>query len=340
VEPTAEPTDTGIQSIDTPVTEEETPAPPDETATEDIGSAEVTLADAETLFSLPAGVSSPTGPMAINPNLSSAIVYQDGVLGFMDFSGTVTPIGPGTMPMWSPRGEVLLYQNATDVQSSAIAVWDGQDCVPCQVTGNEAPEGGPVNDVPAGWISDRLYYLRIFSDDRHYVELRRAAWDGSEDTVVWSHEGIQPAADHPISTGEAILIPTDSTWLSITDAGAEAELGNNTTGAVGDALISPGGTLILYIGGGQLNVAPIGSPGSVQVTIPFPDGGFDFSPNGEQIVTAGNDGLVIFDTDTGEQLNFIANGEGMHATAPAWTDSGILFMDIGAEPAMRRYVIG
>jgi hypothetical protein len=78
----------------------------------------------------------------------------------------------------------------------------------------------------------------------------------------------------------------------------------------------------------------------VQAVIPFPDGGFDFDPDGERIVTAGSDGFVTFDSDDGTQLEFIANGEGMHATAPAWTSSGILFIDIGAEPAMRRYVIG
>jgi hypothetical protein len=339
-QPTAEATDTGIEPTDnTAVPEEETPAPPDETATNQTTAAEVTLADAEKVFDLPGGVSSPTGPMAISSGLDSAIVYQDGQLAFMDFSGNIIPIAAGTMPMWSPLGQLVLYQNATEAQSSAIATWDLSDGSIYQVTGNEQPEGGSVSDVPAGWIDANLYYLRIFNERPGYVELHQWDWNGESDSLIWSHEDVNLAADHPISTGEAILIPTDSTWLSITPDGNEAELGANTTGAVGDALISPFGTLIVYVGGGQLNVAPIESPGSVQAVIPFPDGGFDISYDGEQIVTAGSDGLVTFDIDDGTQLNFIANGEGMHATAPAWTSDGILFMDIGAEPAMRRYAI-
>jgi hypothetical protein len=340
--PAEEPTQPGIEPSDTtPAPEEETPAPTDETATEEAtGGPEVSLADADKLVDLPSGVSSPTGPMAIRPNLSAAVIYQDGVLTYMDFTGGFTPIGPGTMPMWSPEGDVLLYQNATDSQSSAIATWDiDAGGVYYQVTGNEQPDGGPVNDVPAGWISSQLYYLRTFNEKDGYVELRRASWDGTGDELVWSQEGVIMTADHPISTGDAVLVPTDSSWLSITPDGNMTDLGSNTTGAIGDALISPGGSLILYVGGNQLNVAPIESPGSVKAVIPYPDGGFDFSPEGESIVTAGSDGLVIFDSDTGEPLNFIANGEGMHATAPAWTSSGILFIDIGAEPALRRYLV-
>jgi WD40 repeat protein len=322
------------------VPEEETPAPPDETATSETTPAEVTLAGAERVFDLQGGVSSPTGPMVISPGLNSAIVYQDGMLSYLDFSsGVPSPIEAGSMPMWSPRGEVLLYQKATDVQSSAIATWDPVDGSIYAVTGNEEPEGGPANDVPAGWIGDQLYYLRIFNVRPGYVELHRADWKGEDDQMIWSKDGVTLSADHPISTRSAILIPTDTSWLSITEDGTETDLGANSTGAVGDALVYPGASLIVYAAGGQLNLASTSSPGSVIATVPFPDGGFDFSPDGSQFVTAGSDGLAIFSTADGSDINFIANGEGMHATAPAWTDDGILFLDIGAEPAMRRYVI-
>jgi WD40 repeat protein len=207
------------------------------------------------------------------------------------------------------------------------------------VTGNEQPEGGPALDVPAGWIDDKLYYLRSFADQPGVYELHQTDWNGANDTVVTTIKDITLTADHPISTGSVILIPTESTWLAVDASGNVSDLGGNTTGAVGDAQVSPFGSLILYVSGGQLNLARTDSPGSVIASVTLPDAGFAFSPDGEQFVTAGTDGLVIFSTADGSQLNFIPNGPDMHASNPAWTPSGVLFFDIGAQNAMRRYVI-
>jgi hypothetical protein len=334
--PPIEPTSSGIEPSNTTPAVEDTETPEvqvEETPTVEVVSTEADLSTSQVLFPVPAGA--PPGPLAVNAK-QWAVIYSGDQLAMVDLAtGDVTPIGPGASPMWSPLGIVLLYASSP----TSVATWDS-DSGTIYPVGVDQSDGGSVTDVPAGWIDDKLYYLRSFNEQQGHVELHRANWNGEEDKVVWTGDGISMTADHPVAVSSdaetGILIPTDSKWFLISPDGSETDLGPNPYGAIGDATLSPFESLIAYTAGGRLYVAWSTAPGSPIFDKTYPDGGFAFSPKGSQLVTAGTDGLVIFSTTDGSQLQFIANGDGMHATSPAWTDAGIYFIDSGAQPPVMR----
>jgi hypothetical protein len=331
-----EPTSSGIEPTDnTPPPEDtETPeASPEETPTEEINGSGADLSSAETLIPLPGDASWTSGPFpakTADDGAQFAVISTGGQLAAVNLaSGDVIPIGPGASPMWSPLGYELLYASSP----TTVSTWDRPSGAVNQMGSSD---GGQTMDVPAGWIGEHLYYLRSFSDQPGHVELHQAIWDGSEDTIVWTADDVNMTSDHAVATDSAILIPTDTGWRSVTPSGDETSLGDNPYGAIGDATLSSDGSLIAYTSGGRLFVASSGSPGSPIFDAIYPDGGFDFSPDGTQIVSAGSDGLVTFSTSDGTQTAFIPNGDGMHATAPWWTSDGLVFIDAGASPPTLR----
>ncbi|MFL5758618.1 MAG: zf-HC2 domain-containing protein [Thermomicrobiales bacterium] len=340
--PTVEPTSGGIEPPNTAAVEAtETPeVTVEETATE-AGGAGTDLSSSEKLFDLPGGTTAPSGPLPVTSDGQFAVIYLADQIAMVDLTnlGQVTAIGSGTSPMWSPKGQVLLYASSL----TTVAAWDRENNVINPVGSGDS--SGQTTDVPAGWIGDQLYYLRSFNNKPGHVELHQASWNGTNDRAIWAGDDVRLSADHPVANYSdfqtGILIPTDTGWLLVTPEGSESKLGDNTLGAIGDATVSPGGSRIAYTANGELIVASTSAPGIPLFTLTYPDGGFAFSPDGEQIVTAGSDGLFVFNSQTGASISSVLNGDGTHATSPWWSDAGIVFIDTGAEPpAMRRQPMG
>jgi Putative zinc-finger len=337
--PQIEPTSSGIEpSSTTPVVEDtETPeVQVEETPTVEVVSTEADLSTSQVLVDLPAGASAPSGPLEVT-NASDgqfAVIFSGDQLAVVDLSsGRVTPIGPGASPMWSPLGFELLFASSP----TTVSTWDRPTGAINRMT---ASDEGQTTDVPAGWIGEHLYYLRSFNDQPGHAELHQAQWDGSEDTVIWTGDNVNLTADHAVANDtdyqKGILIPTDTGWFLITPDGTESKLGDNPFEAIGDATVSPGGSRIAYTANGELIVASTTAPGSPLFTLTYPDGGFAFSPDGMKIVTAGSDGLFVFNSNDGSSLSSVVNAEGMHASSPYWSDSGVTFIDVGAQPPVMR----
>lgn len=333
-------TETPTEEIDeTTAVEIESPTPnsEEETPVSEAGA----LAEAEQLAELGSGVGAPAGPLRMPADLGAmVIVGPDGSMAVVDTSGNLLwGMGAAAYPTWSPRGEVLLY-NDLNGEYPAVSVWDRTDGQTYAV-GADAGDSGPVADTPAGWIGDQLYYVRSFPNETGRIELHRAAWNGADDELLWSEEGIELGGDWPMATHDGVVIPTTTSWLFIDIAGGESDLGPNAHGISGDPLLSDGGTLMAYPAGNQLIVAPVTSPGVAQAVIPY-DGvsGFEFAPGGEQIVVADGTGMQIYSTQDGAVISGVTSDGGVAIIAPYWDESGIRYLEIGETTLLKLILLG
>lgn len=323
----------------------------DVTPTTEVGGAEVTeepteeappteeveagpdLGDADVIAPLSFGPIETDAPLVVAPGGGAFAYYVNGTeLAVGDFGGGATPLGASMWPYWSPGG-VLLYAYPTE-NGTAIAVWAGGTV---QVTDGTDDDGNAVSDIPAGWLGSQLYYLRTFPDEPNRVELHSAGPNGEGDTIVWADDDVGFAGQRPIAVPDlgGVLIPTGSSWLLVAADGSAGVIGENPYGAIGEALISPGGSRIAYVAGGQLIVAEVGQPGSPMGVLPYPSGGFAWSPSGEQLVIVEGSTLSIYSA-FGEFLGSVANEAGLTITAPAWSGNGIFFLEVAPAPAIRR----
>ncbi len=178
-----------------------------------------------------------------------------------------------------------------------------------------------------------MLYLRTFPDQLGLVELHGSAWDGSDDYVIWDGE-LDSVLARPVATDAGVWVLTGSGWVLIRVDGSAAGPIENPWGEIVQPIASPGGTLIAFETGGQIVVTadenpalPIGTP------IPYSGGGFAFAPNGEALVVADGDGLVIYDMFG----NFVGRADGATVSAPGWSDAGIYFVE-QAEPTLLRRI--
>ncbi len=313
----------------------------DESPTEESGSgADATLVDpsgteessgtglngSTELGAIGSGVSAPAGGLKMPLDLAYVVVTgPDGSLAVADASGNlIQSLGAAAFPVWSPKGLVLAFEDLSGEFPSVVS-WDREDG---GTYGIGAESDVPVADIPAGWVGSQIYYLRSFPDSPGTVELRRADWDGGNDEVVWTAEGIELSGERPVATLDGVLIPTSNSWIFVDVAGGASEL-TAPSGFVGEPLLSPFGSLVAYPVGDQLIVAPTADPGSPQVVIPYPDGysGFDFSPDGSQMVVSDGSSLLIYSTDDGSLVGQISDGSAV--AFPHWSDDGIRYLALG-----------
>lgn len=341
---TAEPnTDIDPEPTVSPEDDPTTLAGPDERPTEEIstqanpnGNRRGPLNRADVIGDLGSGVTAPPGGMHMPVDAQLLIVTNGGGgLAVADTGGAVVQdLGAAVYPIWSPLGFVLLYQDLSG-EFPRVATWDREEGS-TYLAGGDTEELGAVVDIPAGWIDSSIYYLRLFPDEPGRMEIHQADWNGENDFVLWIGEGIELSGERPQTTLDGILIPTPSSWLFVDLAGVESNLGTNPYGYVSEPTLSPFGSLVAYASGGQLVVAPVVSPGAPQFEIPY-DGfsGFDFSPDGAQIVVADGVSLSIYSTDDGSLLAVAGGGDGGTNVFPEWTDEGIRYLEIGDNTSLR-----
>jgi hypothetical protein len=289
------------------------------------GAAPSALDQSEVIAALPSGVSAPEGRLELSPAGLYVVTTGDGQLAVADPGGSiVAQLGAGTLPIWSPGGGALLFSTG-----SQVAVWDSQSA---QIFPIGSDAGESVTDIPAGWQGSTVYYQRLLLDQPGRMQIRFANLDGSGDGLLWEGEGIDQGGTRPVTTDSGVLMPTPSSWLLIGFDGSASDLGGNPYGYVGAPILSPFGTLVAYPIGGAIIVAPVEAPGSALGSIPQ-SGGFAFSPDGKNLVVSDGASIMLYTNDgvlLGSALSSVAIGP------PNWTDSGIYYVQVGAEAALRR----
>jgi hypothetical protein len=128
-----------------------------------------------------------------------------------------------------------------------------------------------------------------------------------------------------VATGSGMLIPTQSSWLLVSPGGDVSDMGANGHGAVTAPTLSPGGSLVAYLVGGQVIIASVNSPGAAIASIPSA-GSFDWSPDGEQLVVTDGSGVAIY-TASGAPVMSIPNSTGVSIAAVGWTGKGIYLLE-------------
>jgi hypothetical protein len=321
--PTPTPTPTAESTIASPPTvapvEAETPtaeATAEETPEPTANAVDV--ADAEQVTSVNV-TGAPAGPLLLASNGSGFIFTGSSGIAVSNMNGGVDRLGPADALIWSPGGNYVLYADNANGQSAIWTLnWNTDEIL--QIT-----SGSDGNDVPAGWLGDRIYYLRTFPDQPGVAELHSANPDGSDDAIVWTGKDVTPVGQRPVATGSGILIPTQSSWLLVSPGGNASNVGANPYGAVTAPTLSPGGSLVAYLVGGQVIVASINSPGAAIASIPSA-GSFDWSPDGEQLVVTDGSGVSIF-TSGGAPVMSIPNATGVGIAAVGWTGDGIYLLE-------------
>jgi type VI secretion system secreted protein VgrG len=308
----------------------ETPVPEEATETGVGGASTAFLDQAEVIVPLGGGISAPPGRLEFNPAITwYTVTLADGSLGIADTSGTiVASLGAGVTPVWSPQGLVLLFGTG-----SAVATWDADSG---QIFFGGAPSDRATADVPAGWLGDRYYYQRTFPDSPGEIEIHSAAWDGSDDQLVWSGTEVYPVNARPVATAAGITIATSAGWLIVGPDGSVSDVGGAAFGSVGAPIISPGGSLIAYSADGAVFVAPIESPGSpLGSGIPYAGGagaGYAFATSGEELVVSSQGGLALY-TIYGEPLASVDSS--VPIAAPYWIEDRIYFLEVGDTTTLR-----
>ena len=292
------------------------------------------LDNAPVVATLPPGTAAPTGRLEFRPQLDLYVVtLADGQLAVANTAGTIVAgLGAGVLPIWSPAGGVLLFQQLTG-STPGVAVWDGDTG---SVFSIGAPADGTVVDTPAGWQGTRLYYQRTFPDQPGLIELHSANWDGSDDVVVWRAEGITPISERPVAFNGGFIIADASNWLIVYADGGQVTVGPQVFGSVGAPILSPGGSLIAYDADGGVYVAPVDNPGSpLGSPISFSGGsgsGYAFATSGEQIAVSQPGGFGLFDIYGGALGQAFGSNP---LSAPYWIQDQVYFLDISSATSLK-----
>jgi hypothetical protein len=278
----------------------------------------VDVADAEQVTSVNV-TGAPAGPLLLAPNGTGFVFTGSSGVAVSNMNGGVDVLGPADALIWSPGGNYVLYANTPNGQSAIATLnWNTDEIL--QIT-----SGTDGVDVPAGWLGDRIYYVRTFPDQPGVAELHSANPDGSDDAVVWTGENVTPVGQRPVATAGGILIPTQSSWLLVTPSGDVSNVGANHYGTVTAPTLSPGGSLVAYLAGGQVIVASVNSPGAPIASIPS-TGSFDWSPDGERLVVTDGSGVSMY-TNDGALVMAIPNSTGVGIAAVGWTGDDIYLLE-------------
>lgn len=321
---------TGGESGGVDETDEGAGSGPDGTE-EAIGGQVAAMLDAAPVIAdLGGGVTAPVGRLEFRSAIDLYCVWlSDGSLGVVSFDGGVmASLGAGTHPIWSPQGLILLYADVGS-GSSRVKTWDSETG---EIYAGGADSERTVNDVPAGWSGTLYYYQRTFPDSPGEIELHSAAWDGSNDQLIWSSTGVYPVSARPTASNDGFLIATDSSWIVVAPDGNSWELGGNPYGAIGAPIMSPGRVLIAYTSGSEIIIADAANPGvAIAGGIPY-TGGFDFSSDGNRLVVANGSSLMIYSV-YGESLGSASGSSPLGP--PYWLDDTIYYLEFGQSTTLR-----
>jgi Putative zinc-finger len=336
---------TKIESTDSDGSSEDTAIDPtaDSQPDESIGGAiqsesgnsgSTVLDTAPVVGTLPPGTSAPSGRLEFRPQLDLfVVILADGQLAVSDTGGSiVAALGSGGLPIWSPAGIVLLY-NDFGGGNPTVSTWDSE-------SGSVYPVGievdGSVIDTPAGWVGDRLYYQRTFPDTPGRFQLRSANWDGSGDVLVYESGGVYPVSERPVAANGGIILADASRWLTIYPDGSSIEMESNVFGSVGAPILSPGGSLIAYDADGSVYIAGVDAPGSpYNAAIPYQGGlgsGYAFATTGEQIAVSEPGGLGFYGIDGTPLASASASSP---ISAPYWVNDQVYFLQIDSATSLK-----
>ena len=306
----------------------------------DAGSA---LDDTDRVTGLQGSGGAPNGPLWINTPQSLMVLSADA--GGMDLQvvttadgHVLTDLGAAAYPLWSPQGIVLLYQDLNGAKpQAALYESDNGQAGPISVENDD----DYVEEVPAGWNGTTAYYLRVLGDSDSTVVLYGYDVNSGDTYELWRATGINLSDTRPISTNDGFLIATTDQWLFIGMDGSQSELGANSLGVSGPAVLSPFGTLIAYSTGSQIVIAPVDSPGSPQgAPIPYapgPGAGFSWEPGGNDLVVSDGASLTIYD-NKGNVLGVVGSTTGVSLAGPQWLPEGIYYVETSPNPSYRLLI--
>lgn len=285
---------------------------------------------ADTLGEFPQAAGATTG---LNFSTRGLFFYADGrTISIGDGDGNPVASFPGSSPVWSPQGGVLLYQAGGE-----LTIWDADtydiSSITEQTRGDDA-----VYDIPAGWNGPQLLYLRRFSNEPGRAQFHTADWNGANDYVLWDGQ-LSDILAQPVATTEGVWVLTGDGWVQLFYDGGVGDPRANPWGSISDPIASPYGSVFAFVtGDGQLIVVTASNP-EVQFIAPIPDGGagFAFSPDGSTIVVANGNGLTTYEMQSGSQIGFV---EGDPVAAPGWGPQGIYAVTQGDVPILIRFSSG
>jgi hypothetical protein len=254
------------------------------------------------------------------------------------------PGDPGDRLGLSPDGELIfsvnpgrvsLEQNGVTLQSGEGE--RGQVAVACDGNGScreissSSGEGSGYTDTPIGWLNGEAIYERL-NGDEYPVEFRAVSIDPDslepqEDRLIGGGDyGDIGTLIRPYPVNEALLVPTASDWLLISSDSVDA-IDSNPYGDLSQIRVNPGTGVISYVSGGNLILAPLESPGSPMVSLPFSEVDYDFSPNGDRIAVSTGETIEIWDS-SGNVLTTFTNTDGIALGSLAWFNQGLIFADL------------
>ncbi len=316
-----------------------TEAAPEDTPTADVSEEPFDLDQAPLYAALPPGSGPVSGALRFGPS--------GGVLVDLGGDGTslalVDPSGGGAIelgvdgyyPVWSDSGTVAFAYYPPGAGQPSIGAWSPRSGIVTPLTAQDG-EGEEHRDVPAGWIGGQLFYERTYpAEGGGRVELRRVGANGAGDALVWETDGVQVSSAHPFPVFGGFAIATSEGWLLVRDGDATGLGGVALGGRISQLEVGPAGWTA-YADGDSIAVVNSQDFGLVVSVLPFGEGpgaGFSWSPDGTRLAVTDGSRLAIFDTASGAELaSWSADGvEG----APLWTDAGVLFVDGGADAAIR-----
>ena len=207
----------------------------------DAGSA---LDDTDRVTGLQGSGGAPNGPLWINTPQSLMVLSADAggtdrqVVTTAD-GHILTDLGAAAYPLWSPQGIVLLYQDLNGAKpQAALYESDNGQAGPISVENDD----DYVEEIPAGWNGTTAYYLRVLGDSDSTVVLYGYDVNSGDTYELWRASGINLADTRPISTNDGFLIATSDQWLFVGMDGSQSDLGANSLGVSGPAVVSPFGT--------------------------------------------------------------------------------------------------
>jgi len=239
----------------------------------------------------------------------------------------------GQLIFSSNPGRVSLEQNGILLGTSdgstgqvVVACDPGGSCV--DVSSGWSESGGHT-DTPIGWLGDEIIYERL-NGEEYPVEFRAITIDSSlqvlEDRPIAGGDSEITTMIRPYRVNSSLLVPAPAGWLMISPTSVEVIDSNPFGQDIDQIRWYPSAGQISYVSGGTLVLAPISSPGSPILQLPYSGADYDFSPDGSRIAVVTGSGIEILDT-SGNVLTTYAN-DGIQMGGLTWLNDGLVFIDL------------
>jgi WD40 repeat protein len=220
----------------------------------------------------------------------------DGSIEMVDVDSGRRAIGPGHLPAWSPDGRRLAY---LDVSRREIVV-----------------------------MEDDGASSTLVESDRELLEL---AWSPGGSRIAFialECEGCVPEPDIGNPSAGLFVVELDSGDVrQLTDGHYDGGLT-----CAGDLEWSVDGGFIGFVRveAGHPSLLKVSASTGEVIAVPGGDavcGGFEWSPDGSQIVVLGRDGIGVADADGANFQLLVSNAGDQHVSRPRWSPDGqeILF---------------